>query len=103
QSDPDMLFARRLLLVEGPVDKYGLPRLAAVLGKSLAHVTIISCNGKGKIPYYALLARAYGLDWYTVFDLDNKPTTDHENRAVLESTPEDRLIWFDTSFESLLG
>ena len=102
-QDSEMLFARKLLLVEGPVEKYGLPRLAVVLGLDLSQLTIVSCNGKSKIPQYDLVARAFGIDAYLLFDLDGKPETDPENATICDvakSRPAHRL---PTSFEALLG
>lgn len=101
--DSELLFARKLLLVEGPVDKYGLPRLAATVGKSFPHVTIVSCNGKSKIPYFALLATAFGLDSFVLFDLDGKGVDHEENQAVIRAHRPSHTAYFDISLEALLG
>jgi len=103
REDNQILFARCCLLVEGPGEKYGLPILARTMGLEFENVTIISCNGKNKIPDYQLLCRVYGIPYFTLFDLDGKPETEPENERIKEWAQGDCVYAFQTSFENLLG
>ena len=46
------------------------------LDLELGELTIISCNGTAKIPYYQLLCRAFEIPFFTLFDLDGSPETE---------------------------
>jgi CRISPR-associated exonuclease Cas4 len=102
-QDNEMFFARRILLVEGPAEKYGLPRIADTLSKELPDLTIISCNGKSKIPHYATLCQAFEIPTFVLFDLDGEPTTEAENQTIFDSAKGLDIVYFDTSFEAVLG
>jgi len=102
-SDPEMLFARRVLLVEGPAEKYGLPRLARVLNQSFVDTTIISSNGKNKIIHYATICHAFEIPTFVFYDLDGKSCNDEENKKVSEAIGGLKNYVLPTSFESLLG
>jgi len=103
EDDAQLLFARRVLLVQGPAEKYGIPIIAKLANAELPDLTIIPCHGKTKIPDYALLCRAYGLRYCCIFDLDGTPTTDTENARVLASFGPDDIFTYASSFEDLLG
>jgi predicted ATP-dependent endonuclease of OLD family len=102
-NDNEIFFAKKVLLVEGPVEKYGLPRLAKIANKSFDGVTIVSCNGKSKIPHYASLCHAYEIPTFVLFDLDNKDFTDIENERILEASRALTVSYFASSFEDLLN
>lgn len=101
--DSELFFARRALLVEGPAEKYGLPRLASLHGFGLDQVTVVSCNGKGKIPHYAAICHAYEIPTMILFDLDDKLLTDPDNAKVTQAAAGGKLFHFETSFEAALG
>jgi predicted ATPase len=103
REDNQIFFAKKCLLVEGPAEKYGLPILAQKLGKDLDQLTIISCNGKTKIPYYQLLCQAFGIPFYTLFDLDGKKNDEGDNKRSHECADPKALSMFSTSFEKLFG
>lgn len=103
RENNELFFARKVLLVEGPAEKYGIPRLANVLGKDLKEVSIISCNGKTKIPHYQLLCRAFDIPYFTLFDLDGASINQADNKRPGEWATNNCLEKFSTSFESLLG
>jgi len=103
ESDSELFFARKALLVEGPAEKYGFPRLAKIMGKSFKDVTIISCNGKSKMPYYAILCKAFDIPVYVLFDLDKKKPEDKENSLVISVTEGFPRSSFSSNFEQLLG
>ncbi len=91
------------MLVEGLAEKYGLPVLAHKTGVSLDTLTIISCNGKNKIPYYHLLCKAFNIPCFTLFDFDNKKEDADENKKIIDWGCKNNTYSFKTSFESLLG
>jgi predicted ATP-dependent endonuclease of OLD family len=103
REDNQLFFARKCLLVEGPAEKYGIPRLARKLGTPLADVTIISCNGKGKIWYYQLLCRAFNIPYFTLFDLDRGNIKFGDNKKPYQFANKNNWGVFKTSFEKLLG
>ncbi len=100
-GDADVIFARYVLLTEGPAEKYGLPRIAKVMGVAWDQVTVISCNGKTKIAHYALLCRAYEIPTFVVFDLDEgKKGADAATALVLKYVDEFPRFMFKKSFEA---
>ncbi len=103
REDNQLLFARKCLLVEGPAEKYGLPILAQKLGKCLADVTIISCNGKTKIPYYQLLCKAFLIPFFTLFDLDSGTCDAGDNKRPYSFADPAARFTFTTSFEKVFG
>ncbi len=102
-NDSELFFARKVLLVEGPVEKYGLPRLAHVLDHPFEQLTIVACNGKSKIPHYVTICHAYEIATMVLFDLDSKDEEDAENVNVIEASAGITVHKFKTSFEQLLG
>lgn len=103
REDNQLFFANKAVLVEGPAEKYGLPVLAQKLGKDLGNVTILSCNGKSKIPYYQLLCRTFGISYFTILDLDGEAETTTMNKRVIDSIENSFVSKISTSFESVLG
>ncbi len=103
REDNQLLFARKCLLVEGPAEKYGLPILAQKLSKCLADVTIISCNGKTKIPYYQLLCKAFLIPFFTLFDLDSGRCDAGDNKRPYSFADPAARFTFTTSFEKVFG
>lgn len=85
------------------MEKYGLPRLVRVLGRSFGGLTIVSCNGKNKIPHYAAVCRAFDVPTMVVFDLDGSDEAETENARVIDATASVSVWKFPTSFEELLG
>jgi predicted ATP-dependent endonuclease of OLD family len=102
-NDSEIFFARKVLLVEGPVEKCGLPKLAKVLGKHLEQVSIVSCDGKDKIPHYATICHAFSIPAFVLFDLDSKSETENDNARVVAASGSFPFHHFKSSFEDLLG
>lgn len=103
KEDNQIFFARKCLFVEGPAEKYGLPVLAGKLKKDLGDITVISCNGKTKIPYYQLLCKAFEIPFYTILDLDGKTISENENSRPVNWADTAALSTISTSFEELFG
>ncbi len=102
-TDADLLFASRVLLVEGPAEKYGLPRLGQLVDLDLNGATIISCNGKTKIAHYVLLCHAYGIKPFVIFDLDGEPPESTQNATLIRRLGNARYFAFRQSFEQAFG
>ena len=102
-ADPAILFARCVILVEGPVEQYGLPLLARLLEQDFGRATVVSCGGKTKIPHYVLLCRAFGVPHFVLFDLDGDRRDEAANARVLLYQDNAPGVAFSTSFEELLG
>ena len=103
REDNQIFFASKCLIVEGPAEKYGVPVLANKLSKDLCDVTIISANGKSKIPYYQLLCKSFGIPYFTVVDLDGKKKDAPDNKRPCSWIMDNALAVFDKSFEEELG
>lgn len=103
REDNQIFFSDKCLLVEGPVEKYGIPIIANLLSKELGNVTIISCNGKSKMPYYQLLCKAFEVPYFTLFDLDNKKENENDNARSFNWAEKEACFTFKTSFEELFG
>lgn len=102
-NDSEVFFARKVLLVEGPIEQSGLPRLADIIGAVMSELSIISCDGKSKIPHYAAICQAYEIPTMVMFDLDGKEEKDSENARVIQACGQFPIIKFKTSFEGLMG
>jgi AAA15 family ATPase/GTPase len=103
REDNQIFFSDKCLLVEGPVEKYGIPVIANLLSKELGNVTVISCNGKSKIPYYQLLCKAFEIPYFTLFDLDNKKENENDNARPFNWAEKIACFTFKMSFEKIFG
>ncbi len=103
RENNEMLFARACLLVEGPNEKYGVRVLANLAKLDDSDLTIISCNGKEKIPYYQLICKAFEISFFTLFDKDGKDETDLINKAVINWANGEHYYAFPESLEHLFG
>ena len=67
------LFSRCVVLVEGIDDKIVLETVATQMEIKLGKLglTVLNCTGKGSISPYFSLFKSFGIDIYTIFDLDN--------------------------------
>jgi len=113
----ELFFAKKCVLVEGPSEKYGLPKLLKLSGCDVENfsVSIIPAWGKTKIKNYQMICKVFGIDYYTIFDADiegkddskieqqNKKQNDKENKAIRSNAKNDKFTEFSTSFEARLG
>lgn len=103
----ELFFVRKVILAEGPAEKYGLPKLLKLAGCAIEDksVAIIPVWGKGKIKIYQMICKVFGIDYFTAFDND-KATDDEpdgENTAIENNAQDGKYFKFSTSFEALLG
>jgi hypothetical protein len=80
----------------------GLPKLADILGNDLHQISIVSCDGKEKIPHYATICHAFAIPAFVLFDLNDKSETEIENARVLQSSGDFHVQHFTSSFEPCL-
>lgn len=103
----ELLFTKRCVLVEGPSEKYALPKLLKLAGCDIEDysVSIIPSWGKTKIKNYQMICKVFGIDYFTIFDNDNvtDDESDSENTAIEASAQSGKIVKFSTSFEGKLG
>ncbi|HNU96580.1 MAG TPA: AAA family ATPase, partial [Candidatus Magasanikbacteria bacterium] len=103
----ELFFAKRCVLVEGPSEKYGLPKLLKLSDCDVENfsVSIIPAWGKTKIKNYQMICKVFGIDYFTIYDNDkaedDEPT--NENTAIENNTGNGKKTKFSTSFEAKLG
>ena len=103
----ELFFTKKCILVEGPSEKYGLPKLLKLSGCDVENfsVSIIPAWGKTKIKNYQMICKVFGIDYYTIYDNDkvedNEPT--NENTAIKNNAENGKKTKFSTSFEAKLG
>lgn len=103
----ELFFAKKCILVEGPSEKYGLPKLLKLSGCDVENfsVSIIPAWGKTKIKNYQMICKVFGIDYFTVFDndkaTDDEPT--NENTAIENNSQNEKKTKFSTNFEAKLG
>lgn len=108
------LFAKRVLLVEGPTEYFALPVYFQRAGLSLARegIEIVSCGGKGSIPSYYRLFNAFGIECYCLFDADSENRNNSELQSLLgidaiqycpdAFVADDKYAYFGKDFETTL-
>jgi len=103
----ELFFTKKCILVEGPSEKYGLPKLLKLSGCDVENfsVSIIPVWGKTKIKNYQMICKVFGIDYFTIYDNDNaeddEPTD--ENTAIENNAENGKKTNFSTSFEAKLG
>lgn len=103
----ELFFTKKCILVEGPAEKYALPKLLKFSNCDVENfsVSIIPAWGKTKIKNYQMICKVFGIDYYTIFDndkaTDDEPT--NENTAIENNVQDEKKTKFSTSFEAKLG
>jgi putative ATP-dependent endonuclease of OLD family len=103
----EMLFARRILLVEGDTELVALPFVFQQLGIDADRegITVVHCDGKEGIPFFAKIATAFDIPFVVLADIDDptKPTQAKATAALQAVCPMDRLFLLKPDFESECG
>ena len=103
----ELFFTKKCVLVEGPSEKYALPKLLELSGCDIEEfsLSIITAWGKTKIKNYQMICKVFGVDYFTLFDQDkaedDEPET--ENSAIESNAQTGKIAKFSTSFEAKLG
>lgn len=105
----ELFFTKKIILVEGPGDKYALPKLLTLKECNLNNysASIISAWGKNKLKVYQMICRAFNVDYFTVFDKDdaspdNSENNEKENECLISGAQNEKCFMFSSSFEKLL-
>ena len=79
----EMLFARRVLLVEGPGDQVAARYVATEIGLDLdaEDLAVVACGAKSAIPFFARTCAALGIPFLVMHDEDVRPETGDEERV----------------------
>ncbi len=98
----ELFFAKKCVLVEGPSDKYGLPKLLKLSSCDVENfsVSIIPAWGKAKIKFYQMICRIFGINYFTVYDHDKY---ENENIFIDNNALQGKIFKFSTNFEAKLG
>jgi predicted ATP-dependent endonuclease of OLD family len=98
----EMFFTKKCILVEGPGEKYALPKLITLGGCEFDKnsVSIIPVWGKTKICIYQIICKHFGINFFTLFDYDKE---EDENKKIENNAQTSKLFSFSTSFEKKLG
>jgi len=103
----ELFFTKKCILVEGPGEKYALPKLLELNGCNINNysVSIIPAWGKTKIKVYQMICKYFNIDFYTIYDQDKKEDNepDKENGFIENNVLQDQLYAFSTNFEDRLG
>lgn len=103
----ELLFTQKCILVEGPSEKYALPKLLKLDGCDIEtySVSIIPAWGKTKIKNYQMICKMFGVAYFTVFDSDktDDDESDNENSAIESNAHDGKIFKFSTNFENKLG
>ena len=105
----ELFFTKKCILVEGPSEKYALPKLLKLMGCDIScySISIIPVWGKGKLKLYQLLCKCFGADYFTVYDEDRKDgetfDNNEENNAIETNSLNGQHYKFPQSFEISLG
>jgi predicted ATP-dependent endonuclease of OLD family len=113
----ELFFTKKCILVEGPSEKYAIPKLLNLIGCNFENysVSIIPAWGKTKIKNYQMICAAFGIDYFTIYDEDIKEKDDsktemeniiqnkNENEAIKNGALKEKFSKFSTSFEVKLG
>jgi predicted ATP-dependent endonuclease of OLD family len=89
RENNELLFAEKVVLVEGAADKHCLRVLPEVTGHDIENLTSIVCGGKGNIPDYQILCRVFGVPFFTVYDEDTNDGEDANQNDRIRGLGED--------------
>ncbi len=95
----EMLFARRIVFVEGETEKLVFPFLAEKMGCHSEDVSVIDCGSKNNIPLYVAIAKAFQLNYVVVHDEDPVP----ENASGEKKKSMQKTFELNAKIEKLVG
>lgn len=105
----ELFFTKKIILVEGPGDKYALPKLLALNKCDINNysVSIIPAWGKTKLKVYQMICKVFGINYFTMFDRDdagssNPEQNEEENKCLTAGAKGDEFCMFSSSLEKLL-
>ncbi len=108
----ELFFARKVLLVEGPTEKYSLPYAFNLFNVDINErgISIVDSGGKENIPFFIKIISAFGIPFVVLHDEDrnaNNYNTYHNgpnglNKKIEQSLPSNDLVFkMDPDFEGI--
>jgi len=100
----EMLFARKVLFVEGETERVAMPFVfkATDVDPNREGISIVDCGSKTAIPFFAQIARAFGLSYVVIADEDPKgPAAPTE--AIKKVCDPANLFLLNPDFEGVCG
>ena len=100
----EMLFARRVLFVEGQTERIAMPFVFEAMGVDANRegISVIDCGSKSSIPFFVGIADAFGIPFVVMADLDpEKPQ--HDTERLQEACPAENIFLLDPDFEGVCG
>lgn len=104
-----MLFAERVILVEGQTEKIMLPLLAKQLGCEVPDVEVIDCGGNQKMTIFQQLLEGFGVKYVAWLDRDFDNADSESSRVACEKVYQamsheyGRMIVISNDWEDLTG
>ena len=100
----EMLFARKVLFVEGSTERVAMSFVfdALKVDANKENITVVDCGGKTAIPFFIRIAEAFKIPFAVLADLDpgKPPQPTDDLRKVC---PADGLFLLDPDFEGACG
>ena len=107
KENNELFFARKVIIVEGPLEKYTLRYLCELkqdFQEPKQWPTIVCAHGKGNIKHYQLICRAFSIPYFTLYDDDKGQTNkEKENNDIELSAMDGYSSAISGSFESQFG
>lgn len=96
-----MLFADRVILVEGPTEKMMIPILAEKMGIDLGDVEVVDCEGVGNLKIFSQILQGFQME-FVVWPDSDRPDKIEQLRAILDPNLA-RLVIAKGDWESMTG
>jgi len=105
-SRSEMLFARRVLLIEGETEALAMPFVFDLLGVDPNNlgISVVDCGSKTAIPFYANILKAFDIPFVVLADFDStSPIQVRQTEALRACTPASDLFLMNPDFEGECG
>lgn len=109
----ELFFARKVLIVEGPTEKYSMPFAFKLLGIDINErgISIIDVGGKNNIPFFVEILTAFRIPFCIFHDEDRNAsdyTAHHDgdvglNKKIRDLAGAGMVFVADPDFEGILG
>lgn len=93
-----MLFAKRVILVEGQAEQVSVPAIAERMGFDTFDAVVVDCGGNQNIPEFQRLIEGFGCEYVAWPDSDCGDVVD---RVATEMGPLGRLVVTDGNWETM--
>lgn len=100
----ELLFARRVLFVEGQTERIAMPFVFAAMGVDANRegISVVDCGSKDSIPFFSHIAKAFDIPFVVMADLD--PAKPQQATQKLQAVcPATDLFLLSPDFEGLCG